>query len=64
MLTIEILFVKQIRYAGNEYLFERFSKHIFENVFDKTMFEFNIQASSFKLLPCLLTSKKTQIINC
>ena len=44
-----------------EYLFERFSKHIFENVFHITNIEFNIQSSTFKLLPCLLISNTNEI---
>jgi hypothetical protein len=56
ILTTKIVFRKAINYSENQNLFERFSKHIFENAFDYTMFEFNIQSSSFKLLPCLLTS--------
>ncbi|CAF1053013.1 unnamed protein product [Adineta ricciae] len=52
---IKVIFQKEIRYLENRHLFERFCRHIFENVFDFTMFEFNINASTFKLLPCLLT---------
>ena len=41
--------------AEHRELFERFSKHIFEHAFDYTNLEFNLQSSTFKLLPCLLT---------
>ncbi|CAF3418745.1 unnamed protein product, partial [Rotaria sp. Silwood2] len=54
---IKILFRKQINYFENKNLFEQFSRHIFENVFDNTTVEFNIQSSSFKLLICLLKGK-------
>ncbi|CAF3595254.1 unnamed protein product [Rotaria sordida] len=54
--TINIMFRKQINYFENKNLFEQFSRHIFENIFDNAMLEFNIRASSFKLLICLLTN--------
>ncbi|CAF1182266.1 unnamed protein product [Adineta steineri] len=57
LLTIKIIFIKKINYLEKRSLFEQFSKHIFENVFEYTLFDFNIQSSTFKLLPCLLTSK-------
>ena len=50
------MFKKTIGYNENKILYEKFSRHIFEHVFDYTMFEFNIQSSTFKLFPCLLTS--------
>ena len=59
--TIKIIFQTEVNYSKNRHLFERFSKHIFENVFDYTTFEFNIHSSTFKLLPCLLTSKENLI---
>ncbi|CAF1193375.1 unnamed protein product, partial [Adineta steineri] len=58
LLTIKIIFIKEINYLEKRSLFEQFSKHIFENVFEYTLFDFNIQSSTFKLLPCLLTSCK------
>jgi hypothetical protein len=45
-----------VNYEEHQNLFEQFSRHIFEHVFDYTNFEFNLRLSTFKLLPCLLTS--------
>lgn len=57
MSKIKIIFKKTINdYNDNKNLFEQFSRHIFEHAFDYTILEFDIQLSSFRLLPCLLTS--------
>lgn len=54
-IRIEVRFGKRVNYSEHQELFERFSKHIFEHAFDYTNLEFNLQSSTFKLLPCLLT---------
>ena len=50
-----------MNYNENQDVFERFSRHIFEHVFDYSDCTFNIQQSPFKLLPCLLNSKSLTI---
>lgn len=56
-----ICFIKSVNYNENQDVFERFSRHIFEHVFDYSDCTFNIQQSPFKLLPCLLNSKSLTI---
>jgi hypothetical protein len=64
LFTTDITYVKTIDYAqyGND--LERFCRYLFENVFDgivnssEMTLQFDLEHSSFKLLPCLLKGEK------
>ncbi|CAF4943117.1 unnamed protein product, partial [Rotaria socialis] len=63
MQTVDIVYVKTIDYRNYRNQLEHFAKYLFENVFNgivnslHSIIEFNIEHSSFKLLPCLLKSE-------
>ncbi|CAF3332479.1 unnamed protein product [Rotaria sp. Silwood2] len=63
ILTVHITYVKTIEYQKYKNEFDSFCKYLFEHVFDgiikgsQSTLNFNIERSSFKLLPCLLKSK-------
>ncbi|CAF2139709.1 unnamed protein product [Rotaria magnacalcarata] len=63
MQTVDIVYVKTIDYRNYRNQLEYFAKYLFENVFNgivnslHSIIEFNIEHSSFKLLPCLLKSE-------
>ncbi|CAF4572583.1 unnamed protein product, partial [Rotaria magnacalcarata] len=63
VLTVDIVYVKTIDYRNYRNQLEHFAKYLFENVFNgivnslHSIIEFNIEHSSFKLLPCLLKSE-------
>jgi hypothetical protein len=60
LFTIDIIYVKTIDYAKYGHDLERFCRYLFENVFDgivnssEMILQFDLEHSSFKLLPCLL----------
>jgi hypothetical protein len=66
-LLIDIVYVKEIDYTKHRNELECFCRYLFENVFDgmvnssESILTFDIEHSSFKLLPCLLKSEKTEI---
>ncbi|CAF3577169.1 unnamed protein product [Adineta steineri] len=58
-ITIQVIYLKSIDYSQYRNGLKYFCKYLFEYVFDNmnidSILEFNIEQSSFQLIPCLLT---------
>jgi hypothetical protein len=61
-LPVKIVYLKSISWEEYRSLLENFDRYLFEQVFDdmnagiESILKFNLEQSTFKLLPCLLKS--------
>jgi hypothetical protein len=64
-LKVEISYLKRIDFKQYEDQLKAFCRYLFEDVFDdmitgpESILKFDMEYSTFKLLPCLLNSKIT-----